>query len=157
MEIFMKLIHCADLHLDSRLQTHLDRDRAKRRRDELLRNFARLADYARENGVEAVLIAGDLFDRDTVSALAKNTVLSVIASHPEIRFYYLRGNHDTGDCLGSGNIPAELPLKADFAGQNQAAVKNAPLSNLYMFGGRWKSFPEGKEGRIRITGIELNP
>lgn len=74
MEIFMKLIHCADLHLDSRLQTHLDRDRAKQRRDELLRNFARLADYAAENSVEAVLIAGDLFDRDTVSALAKNTV-----------------------------------------------------------------------------------
>ena len=157
MEIFMKLIHCADLHLDSRLQTHLDRDRAKRQRDELLRNFARLADYARENGVEAVLIAGDLFDRDTVSALAKNTVLSVIASHPEIRFYYLRGNHDTGDCLGSGNVSAEVPVKADFVGQNQAAVKNAPFSNLYMFGSRWKSFPEGKDGRIRITGIELTP
>ena len=33
----MKLIHCADLHLDSRLNTHLGREQAKRRRDELMR------------------------------------------------------------------------------------------------------------------------
>ena len=134
----MKLIHCADLHLDSKLHTHLDRDRAKRRRDELLRNFERLAGYASRNGVEAVLIAGDLFDRDTVSALAKNTVLSVIKAHPHIRFYYLRGNHDTGDCLGM-----------------KEAGSGAAPSNLFLFGNRWKTYREGKRGRIAITGLEL--
>lgn len=128
----MKLIHCADLHLDSRLSAHLGREQAKRRRDELLRNFARLAGYAEENGVEAVLIAGDLFDRDTVSALAKNTVLSVIAAHPQIRFYYLRGNHDSGDYADSSRP-----------------------QNLFLFGNRWRSWPEGTEGRITITGVEL--
>lgn len=125
----MKLIHCADLHLDSRLQAHLDRETAKRRRDELLRNFARLSDYAAENGVEAVLIAGDLFDRDVVSSLAKNTVLAVIRAHPRIRFYYLRGNHDTGNCLGSGHP-----------------------ENLYLFGMHWTTYTEGKS--ISISGIE---
>ena len=128
----MKLIHCADLHLDSRLSAHLDREQAKRRRDELLRNFARLAGYAEENGVEAVLIAGDLFDRDTVSALAKSTVLSVIAAHPQIRFYYLRGNHDSGDYSDSSRP-----------------------QNLFLFGNRWRSWPEGADGRITITGVEL--
>lgn len=128
----MKLIHCADLHLDSRLNTHLGREQAKRRRDELLRNFARLAAYAEGNGVEAVLIAGDLFDRDTVSALAKNTVLSVIAAHPQIRFYYLRGNHDSGDYTDSTRP-----------------------QNLFLFGNRWRSFREGADGRISVTGIEL--
>ena len=62
----MKIIHCADLHLDSGLQTHLSREKAGMRRDELLSNFGRLAEYASENGVEIVLIAGDLFDRDKV-------------------------------------------------------------------------------------------
>ena len=80
----MKIIHCVDLHLDSGLQTHLNREKAGRRRDELLSNFGRLAEYASENGVEIVLIAGDLFDRDKVSALTGNMVLSVIAAHPEI-------------------------------------------------------------------------
>ena len=134
----MKLIHCADLHLDSKLHTHLDRDRAKRRRDELLNNFERLAEYASRKGVEAVLIAGDLFDRDTVSALAKNTVLSVIKAHPDIRFYYLRGNHDTGDCLGT-----------------KESGSGAAPANLFLFGNRWKTYREGEKGRIAITGMEL--
>ncbi len=134
----MKLIHCADLHLDSKLHTHLDKERAKRRRDELLHNFERLAQYAAENDVEALLIAGDLFDRDNVSALARNTVLSVIEAHPQIRFYYLRGNHDIGDCLGEA-----------------ASGADAALPNLFLFGNRWKTYQEGKEGRIAITGMEL--
>lgn len=141
----MKIIHCADLHLDSKLHTHLDRVRAKRRRDELLQNFARLADYAAENAVEAVLIAGDLFDRDTVSALARGTVLSVIRTHPGIRFYYLRGNHDTGDCLRSrqtGDRQPEMP------------------GNLFLFSGRWTTYAEGRDrddgqGAVTISGIEL--
>jgi DNA repair exonuclease SbcCD nuclease subunit len=132
----MKLIHCADLHLDSKLHTHLDRDRAKLRRDELLRNFERLAQYASENGVEAVLIAGDLFDRDNVSALTRNTVLSVIEANPQIRFYYLRGNHDLGDCLA-----------------NTGSDAGGALPNLFLFGNRWKTFYEGKEGLIAITGM----
>lgn len=141
----MKIIHCADLHLDSKLHTHLDRVRAKRRRDELLQNFARLADYAAENAVEAVLIAGDLFDRDTVSALARGTVLSVVRAHPGIRFYYLRGNHDTGDCLRSrqtGDRQPEMP------------------GNLFLFSGRWTTYAEGRDrddgqGAVTISGIEL--
>lgn len=125
-----KIIHCADLHLDSKLHTNLDRERAKKRRDELLHNFERLAAYASDENVEAVLIAGDLFDRETVSALAKNTVLSVIRSHPAIRFYYLKGNHDT------------------------AGFPDGP-SNLFLFGNRWKTWSEGRDGGIAVSGIEL--
>ena len=134
----MKLIHCADLHLDSKLNTYLDRDRAKQRRDELLRNFERLVRHASENQVEAVLIAGDLFDRDKVSALAANTVLSVIREHPQIHFYYLRGKHDLGDCLG-----------------NTVSGDKEAVPNLFLFGNRWKTCFEGKEGKIAITGMEL--
>ena len=109
----MRLIHCADLHLDSKLHTHLDRDRAKRRRDELLRNFERLTGYAAENGAEAVLIAGDLFDRDTVSALARNTVLSVIreqrkrkTSRPICFYSETAGRRITRGRAGESRSPA---------------------------------------------------
>lgn len=139
----MRIIHCADLHLDSGLQTHLSREKARTRRDELLSNFGRLADYASENGVEIILIAGDLFDRDKVSALTGNMVLSVIAAHPEIRFYYLRGNHDTGDCL-----------RRQAGGQSFDGKSDIP-ENLFLFGSRWKTYAEGKNGRIAIAGIEL--
>ena len=139
----MRIIHCADLHLDSGLQTHLSREKARIRRDELLSNFGRLADYASENGVEIVLIAGDLFDRDRVSALTGNMVLSVIAAHPGIRFYYLRGNHDKADCLGRQTGGQSPDSKAGFP------------DNLFLFGSRWKTYAEGKDGRIAIAGIEL--
>ena len=32
----MKIIHCADLHLDSKMESNLDREAAGMRRDELL-------------------------------------------------------------------------------------------------------------------------
>ena len=38
----MKLIHCADLHLDSRMSTHLGDAAARERRQELLGTWLRL-------------------------------------------------------------------------------------------------------------------
>ena len=57
----MKFIHCADLHIDSKIKT-LPSDKSKIRREEIIRTFERLTDYAAENGVTAVIIAGDMFD-----------------------------------------------------------------------------------------------
>ena len=59
----MKLIHCADLHLDSSMTTHLTKEKAKERKAELLASFNRMMEYADRKNVSAVLIAGDLFDR----------------------------------------------------------------------------------------------
>ena len=59
----MKLIHCADLHLDSRMSTHLGDAAARERRQELLGTWLRLVAYAEQHQVRAILIAGDLFDR----------------------------------------------------------------------------------------------
>ena len=74
----VKLIHCADLHLDSAMTTHLSKEKAQERKAELLRTFERMVEYARENEVEAILIAGDLFDRKNVSATARKSVRQAI-------------------------------------------------------------------------------
>ena len=58
----MKLIHCADLHLDSPMGTHMTIQQASARNTQIIDSFLRLTDFARENGVRAVIIAGDLFD-----------------------------------------------------------------------------------------------
>ena len=42
----MKMIHCADLHLDSKMESNLDRDAANLRRDELLDTFEDMVTYA---------------------------------------------------------------------------------------------------------------
>ena len=58
----MKLIHCADLHLDSRMEANLTKEQARERRQELLGTFTRMVAYAAKEGVRAILIAGYLFD-----------------------------------------------------------------------------------------------
>ena len=57
----MKIIHCADFHLDAPL-AQLPPDKAALRRNELLQTFGRVVSYAAQHAVDAVLIAGDWFD-----------------------------------------------------------------------------------------------
>ncbi len=105
----MKIIHCADIHLDSGLSANFDKEKARERKAELLRTFIRMTEYASECKASAVLIAGDLFDRDAVSATTRNGVIGAIESDPNITYYYLKGNHDRKDIFGSlSEIPENL-------------------------------------------------
>ncbi len=128
----MRLIHCADLHLDSKMDTNLDKERAKERKGEILHTFERMIQYAAEHQIAAILIAGDLFDVKNISATARNVVLHNIAGHPGITFYYLRGNHDNDNFLSGLE---ELP------------------ENLKMFASGWTSYEEAG-GKIVISGME---
>ncbi|MCD8324095.1 MAG: DNA repair exonuclease [Clostridiales bacterium] len=128
----MRLIHCADLHLDSGMRTHLTKEKARERKKELLLTFQRMVEYAAENEVEAILIAGDLFDTRNISATACHAVWDAVCSHSEITFFYLKGNHDTERFL------AERETQPD---------------NFKTFGTEWTSWPLGE--RIVVSGLEL--
>lgn len=132
----MKILHCADLHLDSAMTAHLSKEQATRRKAELLHTFVGMVEYARENGVEMILIAGDLFDEKQVASIAVNTVCQLIRENPNILFFYLPGNHD-GDGLF-----LEMEEKP---------------SNLQLFGPKWRRYAIECEGkRLAITGLELS-
>lgn len=87
----MKIIHCADLHLDSQMTANLTKEQARERKREIIRTFTRMVEYAEKTGVRLIMISGDLFDTRNVSALARNTVRDMICTHPQIDFLYLRG------------------------------------------------------------------
>ena len=70
----MRFIHCADLHLDSKMTSNLSREQAKERKMEILRTYSRMIDYAKENKIDGIIIAGDLFDTRNISATARNMV-----------------------------------------------------------------------------------
>ncbi len=127
----MKLIHCADLHLDSPMESNLPLDKARERKSELRATFARLVRQGADMGVDAILIAGDLFDSDHVTKSTEKYVLELISAHPEIRFFYLAGNHDRG---GSLKTRTDLP------------------DNLYTFEDGWTSYPLGEN--TVLTGSE---
>ena len=103
----MKLIHLADAHLDSKMESKLDKSKASLRRDELLDTFCGIADYADEHGVSAVIIAGDLFDTRNVRVGAVNRVKAAFNSHPDVTFIYLKGNHDEAAYF-EGDYPGNL-------------------------------------------------
>ena len=128
----MKIIHCADLHLDAKMTANLGKEKAKERKSELLHTFERMVAFGAEEGVAAILLAGDLFDTKNVSATARNAVLAQITGHPEITFFYLRGNHDNDNFLSE--------------------LEEVP-ENLKLFGGVWTTYPIGP---VRISGIELD-
>ena len=92
----LKIIHCADLHLDSGMETRLSPDRAALRRGELLASFLRLVEYAAEEQVAAILLCGDLFDRERVSPSTAAAFCAAIRRQPQILFFCLEGNHDRG-------------------------------------------------------------
>lgn len=129
----MKIIHCADLHLDSKMESNLDRDAAAMRREELLDTFENMVAYAVREGVRVILIAGDLFDKPNVRKAAKNRVIQQISQHPEIDFCYIRGNHD------------QLDFVEELAEQQ--------ITNLKLFAAdQWTAYDYGD---VVITGMEL--
>ena len=128
----MKIIHCADLHLDSKLETNLDRAKAKIRRVELVRSFEKLADYAKQHGARLVIVAGDLFDHNSVTKNTAQTVASVIDGAEGVDFLVLSGNHDSSNAF---ELVSELP------------------SNLHFFSDSWTSFDYDN---VTVSGITLN-
>jgi len=134
----MKIIHCADLHIDSKLDTHFEGRKLKERKDEILMNFDRMVDFAKSDGVSAILISGDMFDSVRVSTLTKKNVLYVISTHPDITFFYLKGNHDCESFLSPKEPEKRQELPA----------------NIRLFGDEWMSY-ELADGRVVIYGLEL--
>ena len=132
----MKVIHCADLHLDSRLTSVLPKELANKRKRELVVTFLNMVDYAVNNDVSSIIIAGDMFDTDRILVSTRNSVIGAILANPSIDFYYLRGNHDMDNVLSE---EASIP------------------DNLHFFDDSWTGYIlNGKtKGNIRLYGAEL--
>ncbi len=97
----MRLLHLADLHLDAAFQS---RSRAvrERLRDAARTAFASAVDEAARRRVDAVLIAGDLFDGERLSIQTERFLGERLATLAQqgIRVVYATGNHDPGGVSG---------------------------------------------------------
>ena len=82
----MKIIHCADLHLDSKLEANLDSNKAKIRKREIVSRFEALVKYAKTNDVRAIIIAGDMFDTARIKVDTRERVVDIIKEHKNIDF-----------------------------------------------------------------------
>lgn len=107
----MKLIHCADLHLGSKMQAKLPAEKAEERRQEVRKAFENMVEAAEREGVQAVLICGDAFDGDRPNLTDKQLFYRTVEAHGDITFFYLRGNHDSKE--SGGYAPANLKTFGD--------------------------------------------
>lgn len=88
----VKILHCADLHIGAAESFLLQR--AYSRRLETLLTFEKTVLTAVNENVKLFLIAGDLFDSDSVDASAVKSVLDCIEKASGTEFVYAAGNHD---------------------------------------------------------------
>ncbi len=94
----MKFIHCADVHLDSKIN-ELPEEKRRVRREEILSTFEKLCVFAVREEVSAVIVAGDLFDSVIISQKTLSRVLNAIKRASTVDFLYLPGNHENNAFL----------------------------------------------------------
>ncbi len=124
----MKIIHTADIHLGSKMDTKFPREISDKRKVELRNTFLRLINYAKDNDIHIIMLAGDIFDSNLPFKKDKAFFYGIIKNNPQIDFLYLRGNHDkVGDFIYEGD-------------------------NLKVFDYKWTKY---EYGDVVISGIEI--
>lgn len=127
----MKIIHTADIHLGSKMDSRFDKETSDERKFELRKTFKDLVEYAKKNGISVVMLCGDIFDSDSPFKKDKDFFYNIVSTTPDIDFLYLKGNHDT-----QGIVTKELP------------------ENLKLFSDQWTSYTYGN---LVICGTEICP
>ncbi len=89
----MKIIHCADLHLGSKINSRLKKI-TDDRKNELRNSFIHLCEYATSNNIKIIMLSGDVFDSDKPSRKDKEAFYALVKKYSHIDFLYLKGNHD---------------------------------------------------------------
>lgn len=108
----VRFLHLADVHLDTAFEGRSERLREDLR--EALRTaFERAVDCAIDEGVQAVLLAGDLFDDDRLSVATEAFLVDQVERlcNAGIDTVYTTGNHDPG---GSGFRAADIEWPTGF-------------------------------------------
>ena len=91
----MKFIHFADVHLDMPFTSLKNqKELVKRRRLEQKYVFRKTINYIKENNIDVLLIAGDLFEDRFVENDTIAYIISCLKEISNVKVYITPGNHD---------------------------------------------------------------
>ena len=99
----MKIVHCADIHLDSPF-SGLDSSQAAIKREDIRRSFSKIIALVKDENADALIIAGDLFDGKNVSKLTLDFIVSKFSEIADVPVFIAAGNHDPKDDKSYYNI-----------------------------------------------------
>ncbi len=108
-------IHTADWQIGKRFGA-FKAEKAAVLRDQRLGAVDRLAKAARATRAENVLVAGDVFDSETVSDALARRLLSRLQGYPDLVWHLLPGNHDPAraggvwEAIVAGGLPANVSV-----------------------------------------------
>ncbi|MBQ6539566.1 MAG: metallophosphoesterase, partial [Oscillospiraceae bacterium] len=88
----VKILHSADFHLDTRFES-LPREKAAEQRREQRRLLFEMAELVKGEGVQLVLLSGDLLDSD-LSYYETHEALSGALEEMAVPVFIAPGNHD---------------------------------------------------------------
>lgn len=124
----MRILHTADWQLGLRLN-FVGGEPAARLRAQRFDTVRRLADLAREHAVDAVVVAGDVFDDNGVGADCIQQARDALGAFGDIPVVLLPGNHDpaTPDSALArlGELPGDVRIAAT------QSVIELPAGDLY--------------------------
>ncbi len=88
----IKILHCADLHLGAQLSSI--GNLARQRSEEVLMTFDRIISICKDESIELLLIAGDLFESCNVDTETAGAVKKALSQIPDTVTVISPGNHD---------------------------------------------------------------
>lgn len=153
----VKLLHCADLHLDAPFTSLSDSMAAETRRRELKLAFRKIIAAAKEEAADLLLVAGDLFEHGYVGKSTIQLLSDGFESLGEKQVLIIPGNHDpivTDSYYGSFTWPANVHILAE------PNLKFEPASScVSIYGGIPETVPDS--GRVNILmlhgTVDMNP
>lgn len=90
----MKFIHIADMHFDMPFTVLSKNDLAEKRRIDQRKIFQKMIDYIKENKMEYLFIAGDLYENEYIRKSTIEYINNCFKQIPETNIYITPGNHD---------------------------------------------------------------
>ncbi|OPJ61676.1 metallophosphoesterase family protein [Clostridium oryzae] len=89
----VKILHCSDFHFDT-VFSDLTLEKAEQRREDIRENLGSIIELAKEEKVNFILIAGDMFDNTMVRYETITYIRDKFCSIPETQIFISPGNHD---------------------------------------------------------------
>ena len=149
----MKFIHMADMHLDCPFTNLSDKENfGEIRRLEQRKAFKQIINYIKENNIEYLFIAGDLYEQQYIKKTTIEYINNLFKEIPNTKIYITPGNHDPyiknsfyNNFLWNNNV--------HIFGNNVEIIKNNEI-DIYGYGFDDYYLKEEKINKINIENKE---
>ncbi len=131
-----KIIHTGDLHLDSAF-TALSNEEAKMRRASLRDVFSKIVDIANTEEVDALILAGDVFDAYPIRPETESAFLRDL-KRAKCRVFITPGNHDPLTPT-SPYATLTFPENVHIFTSNELTSVELPEASLRLYGAAYTS------------------